>query len=95
MNGSRAEIALRGDLNAERLEELRHCLRPAESADVAVLDFAEVSYIDSTALTALVLLKNRMSKNGGSAIVRITHANKTVRRILGVCRLDTVFELTD
>lgn len=88
-------IALHGDLNMTRVDELRHMLLAGEHADVAVLDFADVGYIDSTALTALVLLRHRMTKNGGKGVLKIARPNKSVRRLLAICRLDHVFEVLD
>jgi anti-sigma B factor antagonist len=88
-----ATIALFGDLSAQRLDELRRTLAQAESADVAVLDVSAVEYVDSTVLTAFVLLHRRMREAGRLGTVRIAAPNDSVRRILEICHLDKLFEI--
>ncbi|HVA33899.1 MAG TPA: STAS domain-containing protein [Candidatus Baltobacteraceae bacterium] len=86
-------IAFSGDLAAHSLEDLRAALADAESSDIVVLDLCAADYIDSTALTAFVLLRNRMLKCGRLGTIRIVAPSASVRRIFEVCHLDKLFKL--
>ena len=88
-------IAFPGDLAAQRLEDLRAALAGAESSDIVVLDLCAARYVDSTALTAFVLLRNRMLKSGRLGTIRIAAPSSSVRRIFEVCHLDKLFKLYD
>ena len=86
------EIRLSGEYDIYRRDELTEALDAAHDAHVALLDFSDVPYIDSTAIGCLIRLKKRMSENG-PAVIRIMGAQRNVLRILELTRLDRIFEV--
>lgn len=86
------EIRLSGEYDIYRRDELTQALEAAQDAHVAVLDFSDVPYIDSTAIGCLVRLKKHMGEKG-PGIIRIVGAQRNVLRILELTRLDRIFEV--
>ena len=87
-------LRLSGDLDLNRKDEIRKSLARLKSADIAILDFADVTYVDSTILGCLVVLRKRMLENGGHGIVRIVEPSKPLLKILTICGLDKIFEVS-
>lgn|GEM_PF-2997293 len=92
-NARVARICFAGDIDLARKEEFNNALVPAESADVAILDLCNVTYMDTTVLNGLVVLKKRMLHHGSRGIVRIAVGNPFMRRLFLLCKLDRIFEL--
>lgn len=88
-------VELGGDLDFSRREELARRLSAAERVDIAVIDLREATYIDSSVLSSLMLLKKHMAERGSAAVIRIAGANESLRRIFHICGLDRIFELYD
>jgi len=88
-------IKLAGDIDFSRKAEIEYLLARANYIDVAVIDFSDASYLDSSGLSCLAQLKKRMQDNGTAAIVRIAGANGSLRRVFHICGLDRAFELYD
>lgn len=86
-------LTLSGELDASARDGLLEALEALVPADAAVIDFAGVTYCDSTAISCLVALRKRMREAGTEGDVRIVHANGSIRRILEICNLDSVFSL--
>ena len=78
-----------------RLEKLKQLLAPAESADVVVIDLRDVSFLDSTAIECFVHLKKQMMSRGGADTIRLESPSKRIRRILELCSLEALFDLSD
>lgn len=88
-------IKLAGDLDFSRKTEIENLLAKANYVDVAVIDLSDASYLDSSCLSCLAVLKKRMAENGTAAILRVAGANGSLRRIFHICGLDQSFELYD
>lgn len=86
-------VKLNGDLDFSRKAQIEATLAEADSADIAIVDLSEVTYIDSSCLSSLAALKKRMRDNGTAAILRIAGANESLRRIFEICGLDKSFEM--
>ena len=86
-------VKLDGDLDFSRKALIASRLAEADNMDIAIVDVAGVSYIDSSCLSALALQKKRMHENGTAAILRIAGASQSLRRIFEICGLDKSFEL--
>ncbi len=86
-------ITLCGEYDLHRSGELEKQLTCADNADVAVIDVAEVTYADSSALNALVRLRGRMLSNGSSGTIRLIGARKNFRRLLSLTALDKIFDV--
>lgn len=57
-----------------------------------VLDLADVSYVDSFGLGQLAVIWTAIQDRKGS--VRLSRPNERVRKLLGITKLDSVFEIT-
>ncbi|HET9393180.1 MAG TPA: STAS domain-containing protein [Candidatus Rubrimentiphilum sp.] len=88
-------VQLDGDLDFSRKAELDALLGAAEHADIAIVDFERVTYLDSSVLGSLMMLKKHMVEHGTAGVVRIAGANESLRRIFAICGLDRIFELYD
>ena len=96
--GSENELVLRvsGDLDMASAPQL---VASAEQAlaepgrTTLVLDLAELSFIDSTGIGALVSVRNAAVARDGQLVLRAPSAQ--VRRLLEIASLDSVFALVD
>ena len=59
----------------------------------AVVDFADVTYIDSSALTRLINALKRMRSNNENSTLSIVNAKPAVRRIFELTALNGIFRL--
>lgn len=57
-----------------------------------VLDFSEVTYLDSAALGMLLLLREHAEKNAGT--VEIRSVNTDVKRVLVIANFDSLFPIS-
>jgi anti-sigma B factor antagonist len=58
------------------------------------LDFAQVSFIDSSGLGVLVGALKRMREHSPDAVLRVAHTQGPVRNVFGITGLDELFELS-
>jgi anti-anti-sigma factor len=86
-------VKLDGDLDFSKKTQIATLLAEADNTDIAIVDLAGVTYIDSSCLSCLALQKKRMHENGTAAILRIAGASESLRRIFEICGLDKTFEL--
>lgn len=63
------------------------------SASRLILNLAEVDYIDSTGLGAIVMCSTRLRKSGGQA--RLLNLRRRQMELLVITKLDTIFEVFD
>jgi anti-anti-sigma factor len=87
-------VALAGELDVADRDELRELLRPAEDADEAIIDLRDVRYLDSTALGCLIHLKKRLLERGAGPVILIS-PQPTVRRLLQISQLESLFEIRE
>ena len=88
-----AVIRLDGDLDFSRKAEIQRRLSKAEYNDIAVIDLTDAQYIDSSTLSCLAGLRQRMIANERAGIIRIVAAGRSVRRVFEICGLDKTFEM--
>jgi len=86
-------VKLDGDLDFSRKAQIAELLAEVDDTDIAIIDLAGVTYIDSSCLSCLALQKKRMLENGTAAVLRIAGASESLRRIFEICGLDKTFEL--
>jgi len=60
-----------------------------------IADLTDVSYLDSSGLSALLHAHRLMTARGGSTYVIASPGSPGVRRVLQITRLDTVFRVRD
>jgi anti-anti-sigma factor len=84
-------VALAGEYDINRRDELWDKVATATLFDVAVIDLARVTYFDSTALYCFMRLKREMEERGG--VVVFANVNARIQRQFSVCGFDKLFQL--
>jgi anti-sigma B factor antagonist len=87
-------VSLAGELDLYNAEDVRAALLEAcgDEPDVLVLDLAEVTFIDSTALGVLIEARSRLADRSG---FRLAAPGLETRRALEVSGLDKHFSVFD
>ena len=90
---TRAVIAARGRLNAMTAPAMKTRIRELidEGRTEIVCDLSEVSFLDSSGLSALVSGLKATRERGG--FLKLAGANEQVARIFKLTMLDRVFEM--
>jgi anti-sigma B factor antagonist len=88
-----AEVSVRGEVDIHTCGELEQTLtRLADNgARTITLDFADVAFIDSSGLRALVIGHKALQDQGGSLVV--TNPSASTARLLEVTGLDGLFDV--
>jgi anti-sigma B factor antagonist len=87
-------VLLKGALEATLAKDLREELeKVSQQQNDLVLDFQQVSFIDSSCLGTLVSLAKDLREKKGD--IKITGLADDVRSIFQITRLDRVFQLYD
>jgi anti-sigma B factor antagonist len=92
--GEAVVVSLAGELDLYNAEEIRRALLDtlADGTELLVVDLAEVTFIDSTALGVLIEARSRMTDRSG---FRLAAPGTEVRRALEVSGLDRHFLVHD
>lgn len=87
-------VSLAGELDLYNAEEVRRALLDtlADGVELLVVDLAEVTFIDSTALGVLIEARSRLADRSG---FRLAAPGLEVRRALEVSGLDRHFVVHD
>lgn len=95
LNGATALIEVRGQLVVSNRRELRQKILEAleKGARKFLIDFRETGYIDSSGVSVLVHVWNRIQEQGGA--LWIANLNEDLRSLFELTRLDAVFEIAD
>lgn len=80
-----------GDEAAKFREEMDGLLTAAQYN--VILNLAEVDFIDSTGLGAMVLASSSMKKQGGA--IKLVNLNKRNVELLVITKLTTIFDIFD
>ncbi len=84
-----------GDLDAATVEDVRQhwsAVVAQHRPDRVVLDLADVTFVDSMGLSAVVMLRNRQAAHGGALV--IVNASAMTAKILQVTGLDQIIDVT-
>jgi anti-sigma B factor antagonist len=85
----KAVVSVRGEVDLVSCDELRRALHEAlQSSTHAVVDLAELSFIDSSGLSVLVDAHRKARDAGGVLVVR--NPTPMLRRLLDITRLDSL-----
>jgi anti-sigma B factor antagonist len=89
-----ALIVARGELDVQSVGELRNRLNEALDAGTTriVADLAEVSFIDSLSLSALVAARRRLGDSGRLAVVAVHEYVRLILQATGLEQVLDVFE---
>lgn len=85
-------LRMRGEYDLADKESLGAMLLPGEAADKVVIDMADTTYIDSTALHCLVHLKTQLLARGG--VVQLVGVHPNICRLFALTNLDGLFEIS-
>lgn len=81
-NGSEAVVVVRGEIDLETSSDLGAALADLQSAGQVNVDLADVEYMDSTGLRALLLAKDEVEAAGGG--FRVTATSNIVARLFDI-----------
>ena len=84
-------IELHGEYDLSRKEELAAFLASVSGKKPVVLDVTRVTYVDSSFLNELGMLRSRLK----NARITLQGAKPQLRRVLSLLGFDTLFELLD
>jgi anti-sigma B factor antagonist len=87
-DAGRVVIAVAGEVDMATAPQLAHCLLGHTGTDV-VVDLSEVTFMDSTGMTALVQGYNAARKSG--CTLRTTGERDVIRRVIEISGLDGMF----
>ncbi len=91
-NGQELTIRIDGRFDFSAHQEFRDAYEQSKSgARRFVVDLRNASYLDSSALGMLLLLRDHAG--GDSADIRITGCNADVRKILAISNFDQLFRI--
>lgn len=82
-----------GEVDLARVADLRRDIEQLPSAVDVELDLSEVTFMDSTGLGLMVLLRNRVLAHGQQLV--LTGVPSPVARIMTITGLDKVFVVRD
>jgi anti-sigma B factor antagonist len=89
-----AVVSVTGDVDLVSAAHLREVMEDALGRSSAlIVDVADMTFIDSSGLSALVHAHRHAADAGGSMTVR--HPSATLKRLLTITRLDTVLVVDD
>ncbi|ATB66885.1 STAS domain-containing protein [Pseudomonas mosselii] len=92
-DGKKLTIKVKGRFDFGKHREFRNayehqCPRP----DSVVVDLKEATYLDSSALGMLLLLRDHVGGDGSD--IRVVHASPDVRKILAISNFEKLFDIS-
>ena len=91
-NGSELTVNIDGRFDFSAHQEFRDSYEKADSSiNRYVIDMKNASYLDSSALGMLLLLRDHAG--GDNADVHITNCNQDVRKILTISNFEQLFKI--
>lgn len=92
--GPRATVHLSGRFDFECVLPFRQAVRPVledPQAETVVVDFANVTYVDSSGLGILLLLREQAGER--SKAVVLARCSSDLQRILAIAQFDRLFRI--
>ena len=88
-------LEVRGQLVVSNWRELRQTVLETLEAGARniLVDFEQTSYIDSSGVSVLVHISNKIREKGGQ--LRLANLNEDLKRLFELTRLDSVFQIAD
>ena len=92
LDGKKLTIAIKGRFDFGSHQSFRDSYeRFYKVPETYVVDLKEATYLDSSALGMLLLLRDHA---GDDADVRVINSNSDVRKILAICNFDKLFDIS-
>ena len=91
-NGAELIIAVNGRFDFSAHQDFRKSYEDRDpTPETYVIDMTETTYLDSSALGMLLLLRDHAG--GNDSKITITNVNPDVRKILSISNFDQLFEI--
>jgi anti-anti-sigma factor len=90
-DGQRLTISIRGRFDFAKHQEFRKSYEDRKLSAV-VVDLKDATYLDSSALGMLLLLRDHAG--GDAADVRVVNSSTDVRKILAISNFDKLFDIS-
>ncbi|OIN48968.1 anti-anti-sigma factor [Pseudomonas azotoformans] len=92
LDGTKLTIAVKGRFDFGSHQTFREAYeRFYKVPNTYVVDLKETTYLDSSALGMLLLLRDHA---GDDADIRVINSNSDVRKILGISNFDKLFDIS-
>ena len=92
-DGKKLTIAIKGRFDFAKHQAFRDAYeRQNGRPEQVVVDLSEATYLDSSALGMLLLLRDHVG--GDDSDVRVVHATADVRKILAISNFDKLFDIS-
>ncbi|QKG66244.1 STAS domain-containing protein [Pseudomonas sp. B14-6] len=92
-DGKKLTISIEGRFDFGRHQEFRESYEKLEKKpESVVVDLRRATYLDSSALGMLLLLRDHAG--GDSSDIRVVNSNSDVRKILAISNFDKLFDIT-
>ncbi|MBA4361329.1 MULTISPECIES: STAS domain-containing protein [Pseudomonas] len=92
-DGKKLTISIEGRFDFGRHQEFRESYEKLEKKpESVVVDLRKATYLDSSALGMLLLLRDHAG--GDSSDIRVVNSNSDVRKILAISNFDKLFDIT-
>ncbi|MDQ6930439.1 MAG: STAS domain-containing protein [Candidatus Eremiobacteraeota bacterium] len=82
-----------GEYDIARRDELAAELKPGGSAQTVILDFADVTFADSTALGCLMNLRKQMAEHHPNPVIRVMAVSPTLYRLFDITGMTKIFDI--
>ncbi|WP_160106517.1 STAS domain-containing protein [Pseudomonas izuensis] len=90
-DGQKLTISVKGRFDFAKHQEFRESYEDKDLAEV-VIDLKEATYLDSSALGMLLLLRDHAG--GDDADIRVVNSSSDVRKILAISNFDKLFDIS-
>jgi anti-anti-sigma factor len=87
---ARRQIELTGEYDLQRREELRGLFDVLDAADV-VIDLRNVTYVDSTFLSELIVLRHRLP----DSVITLLGPTRSIKRLFEIVDFASIFRIVD
>lgn len=92
-DGKNLTIRVKGRFDFGKHQAFRECYeREAARPEAVVVDLREATYLDSSALGMLLLLRDHVG--GDDSQVRVVNTSSDVRKILAISNFDKLFDIS-
>ncbi|WEK32489.1 MAG: STAS domain-containing protein [Candidatus Pseudomonas phytovorans] len=85
-------IKIKGRFDFGKHQEFRDAYERQGKLDSVIVDLADTTYLDSSALGMLLLLRDHVG--GDDSDVRVKNASSDVRKILAISNFDKLFDIS-
>jgi anti-anti-sigma factor len=93
-SGNSLTVRLCDDLDIDVREPLRRALAPLSNATEAVIDVTDVTYADTTLLTAVIRLVGQRRAHGHNIPLHLVGMSASIRRLFEVTHVDRLVDFT-